>query len=430
MIYCEETGRILIGASELVSIARRHIAASMPRDEDEPGVTDIRESQRNKLLPEGDSEKLCLDFQICDKKFTVDSDIDRIKDTELYFLRSASRPQKPRREEKAQIRGEAFIGAYIYSIEKGLDRVKLNYTYYSESTGESATEKEEAALSKLSAFFEKCLASVALYATPEIERVTLRLPSMQKLKFPYDAPRRGQSEFIKHAYRVIARGGTLFATAPTGTGKTVSALYPAIRALGDGRREKVFYLTPKETTAIAACECLELFSSHGALLRAVMIGAKGKRCKNGLACRRGRDKCAFSGENNLAEAVLRLYSKNLTVARANDVAEVAEAFSVCPYELSLSYAELCDVIICDFNYLFDPAVYIRRFFERGGNYAFLIDEAHNLPDRAREMYSAELREDYLVSFINSELIGEHSEAKKAKREALRRDSKRKIKYHG
>ena len=418
MKYLEESGKILLDARELVSIARRGIAASLPRDEDEPSITEVKERIKNRLVPECAHSDCTLDFTLDDASFTLKSSLDIGNDGKIYFIRTVtSRPDRPRREEKAQIRGEAFICALAYMKEKGLDRAEIEYVYFNAQTTDTATSKEDVDIKKLERFFERCLISLKIYAKPEIERVTLRLPSMRALKFPYDSPRAGQSEFIRRAYKTIARGGTLFATAPTGTGKTVSALYPAIRALGDGRRDKVFYLTPKETTAIAACECLELFAARGAIIRSVLIGAKQKRCKNDLACRRGRDKCPYSKENKLADAVLALYKKELTVVGADVLGEIAAKFAVCPYELSLSYAELCDVIICDFNYLFDPSVYIRRFFEAGGNYAFLIDEAHNLADRARETYSAEISERDLYEIENSDLIGELALIKKATREA-------------
>ena len=228
---------------------------------------------------------------------------------------------------------------------------------------------------------------------------------MKKIKFPYPEIREGQSDFIRAVYRNLARGTTLYATAPTGTGKTVSVIYPAIRTLGDGRIDKVFYLTPKTTTAEVARECLELFVSEGAKIRTVILSSKERCCRSNLACRDGRDKCKYTKYNRLPDAVMALYELGLSVVSEREAEKIAVEYSICTHELLLTYSELCDFVICDINYLFDPTVYIRRFFDTGGRYAFLIDEAHNLADRAREMYSAEFSSDSFDLLLSSPLIG-------------------------
>ena len=252
---------------------------------------------------------------------------------------------------------------------------------------------------------EKCKCAVGIYALPEAERVTVRLPSLKALRFPYPSVRDGQADFIHASYRNIARGTTLIATAPTGTGKTVSALYPALRALGDSLVNKVFYFTPKTTAAAAARDCL-CDMGKSATIRAVMLRAKESCCKNGLICRRSPSSCKNSRANRLADAVMALYRLEKTVVDYTDAERVSSELSVCPYELLLSYSEICDVIICDLNYLFDPVVYIRRYFTEGGRFAFLVDEAHNLPERAREMYSAELSTEELIAFRDNPLLSD------------------------
>jgi Rad3-related DNA helicase len=219
---------------------------------------------------------------------------------------------------------------------------------------------------------------------------------MKKARFPYGRVRDGQNEFMSLVYKNLTRGGTLYAAAPTGTGKTVSVLYPAVRALGDGKCDKIFYFTPKTTTAIAAKECIEDICAQGAVIRAVTLGAKERVCRRGVLCRDGKGNCPSKLGESLINAALELYGMNISVVTDADILPIAEKFSVCPHELSLTYSELCDVIILDINYLFDPRVYIKRYFTNGGDFAFLIDEAHNLPDRAREMYSCEISTDEIL----------------------------------
>ena len=210
----------------------------------------------------------------------------------------------------------------------------------------------------------------------------------------------------------------MYASMPTGTGKTVSTLYPALKCLGDRRTDKVFYLTPKTTTQEAAADCLELMATRGAKIRAIRLYAKDRCCTEGRICKNPSERCKNQSKNRLPEATLALYHKNKTVIDFTDCRETAKEYTVCPYELSLSYSELCDVIIGDINYFFDPAIHIRRYFENGGRYSILVDEAHNLVDRAREMYSAEISTEYLSLAANSSSLGEHSKLKRKLKENL------------
>lgn len=415
MRYDSESGKILISCREFVSTARRGISTVIPSDSDEPELRKISKRILKKII--GDcEEKIKWGFEAGKYRFELTANVQKIQECNLWFaINVDSEPSRPKREYVKELRGEGYIAAYAYCMLNGISRVKLNFIFINSETEKYAESSELVDKKKLESFFKKCVTSVSIYAKPEIERVTVRVPSMQKLKFPYKYVREGQREFVHKAYKTIARGGTLYATAPTGTGKTVSALYPAVRAMGDGKRDKIFYLTPKENTSNAAIECLNLMAESGAIIRALKLTAKEKQCPNGLLCRDGRNMCENAKCNKLADATLALYSLKKTVIDNTDIHSAAKSFRVCPYELSLTYAELCDVVICDFNYLFDPAVYIRRFFTEGGNYAFLIDEAHNLPDRAREMFSAEISGSALKIPSESELLGEFSSTKNASR---------------
>ncbi len=402
MRYDSTQDKIYIGVSELVATARRGISPAHNGYTDEPAVR-----------CEGGGERFSYDFQDGDISFSLYSDIDATDEgLRLIFLRE-SHEKKPTKEESELARGEAYLSAKLLfeAGRKSTDKIKAEIKYTPLYSGDEHSEVEYITAERAESFLQRCLTGLRKKARAEIERVTLRLPTMKSAAFPYRSVREGQREFIRQTYKTIAKGGELFSEAPTGTGKTVSALFPAIRALGEEKCEKVFYFTPKTTIAKAAKDCLTLFEAQGVKIRAVILISKERLCQRGTVCRRDRDLCDASFGKRLTEATFALFDKALTVVDFQEIRRTAKDFGVCPHELSLSYSELCDIIICDFNYLFDPQVYIKRFFSKRGEYAFLIDEAHNLQDRAREMYSAALSTDKLCEVLASPLLQDGSELK-------------------
>jgi len=409
MRYDCEKDTVHIDAREAVAYARRGISGYTVPDEDEPVFG-------SEGLPKGFShaerQTLTLPYEIGGYRLMITAHYLRAEGNEISILCPVDRMAARRgREAKKQFRGEGFLAAALWaraeSVNTGTDiphpLYTVNLVFYASDTRECEIEPESVSFSQLGAFLDKCLSALPEAIRAEIERVRVRLPSMKSVRFPYGKPREGQDEFIRTAYKTIARGGTLYAMAPTGTGKTVSALFPAIRALGAGKCDKVFYLTPKTTTAEAARDCISALCDTGAVIRTITLIAKDKLCKRGSVCREAKRLCPTTKENRIGEAIMALFDANITNVTPDDVSEFAAKYCVCPYELSLTYSELCDVILCDFNYLFDPAVYIRRFFSFGGRFTFLIDEAHNLSERAREMYSAEISLGELLCDMLSEL---------------------------
>ena len=406
MRYLADENRILIGLGELVAIARRKTCAAVPVDDEEPVVSGVSKMLLS-ALGLGEAERLVCDIEQGGLSFRITGCAERISESEITLVRgiTGGATDKQRKAEEAQCRGEAFILAKMLADKGGFDEIQIKIIYADEESGETSEVTEVASRKTLDTFLKRCIGAVAIHAEPEIERVTERLPTMKAIRFPYSDVREGQDEFIRRAYKTISRGGRLFASAPTGTGKTVSAVYPAIKALGDGRCDKVFYLTPKTTTAEAARDCLNLFAEGGTRIRAIILTSKERSCKRRMICRESRDACDMLKCNRIKEAVAEVFSLGKTVIDITDIAEIATRYAVCPYEIELSYSELCDFVICDFNYLFDPVVYIRRFFTEGGRFAFLIDEAHNLADRGREMYSAELSLGDIDTLLLSPEIG-------------------------
>ena len=408
MRYDDGQAIVYIDHKEFVSIARRGISPTLPRDEDEPCLSEIGKRRLTSLIGESERKSVSYGFRDGERDFELSCNIHLKDGVAVIAEEIASNPRKPRREELSQIRGEGFIVALILCKASGLNEAKIKLILSNHDMNDYAIKDETVSLDMAEAFFKKCLTRIRIFAKPEIERVTERLPSMKSLRFPYDNIREGQSEFVRTAYRILSRGGVLYASAPTGTGKTVSALYPAVKALGDRRVEKVFYFTPKTTTAEAAVDCLGLMEKKGAKIKAIRLSAKDKCCTEGRICKNAQGVCRKSAMRRLDEAVMELYNFGKTVIESADLLYASEKYLVCAYELALTYSEICDVIICDFNYLFDPTVYIRRFFTEGGKFAFLVDEAHNLPERAREMYSEEITSSAIRQICDSPLIGSAS----------------------
>ena len=245
---------------------------------------------------------------------------------------------------------------------------------------------------ELKEHFERLTANLTPDALREMDRVLHRLPTMAAVRFPFPRIRDAQRDFMNQTYRTIKRREKLYVCAPTGTGKTMSVLFPAVRALGEGRIEKVFYLTPKSTTASAALSALSLLHERGADLRGVSLIAKERICPmRGCDCHTHFNCPVMRATEEAARrALFALLERNLPIVDAAVFVDVAREHRVCPYELSLAYSLYADVIVCDYNYVFDPDVFLRRFFSAHGRYTFLVDEAHNLVERARETYSTEI----------------------------------------
>ena len=291
---------------------------------------------------------------------------------------------------------------YFLCLSEGFERVKCRLTYYDPDSGRERSTDKLYTADELSAAYLELLSRCEKWTRLERLRAEKVLPSMKNAVFPYPGLRSGQRDLIGEAYAAMKRGKRLFAQAPTGTGKTISALYPAVRAVGSGIADKIFYLTAKSSTSREAYSATGKLFDAGAGLKAVMIGAKEQVClcqrakssglRVGSFCN-GQD-CEYAKGyyDRVDDAVFYLLSRR-NGYDLRSLREAAELFKVCPYELSLDLSMLCDIIICDYNYLFSPSVYMRRYFSPSaekGRYIFLIDEAHNLPARARDMYSAEI----------------------------------------
>lgn len=292
---------------------------------------------------------------------------------------------------------QAKCYAYIYGLQNEIDTLGVQMTYCNLDTEDIRRFEKEYRWTELEIWFSELLHRYYVWEQWHYHWKKKRNASMQGMEFPFPY-RDGQKEVVSSVYRTILRKKQLFIQAPTGVGKTMSTVFPAVRSMGEGISEKVFYLTAKTITRTVAWEAFQILRERGLQCKVLILTAKEKMCVceevecNPQHCPRAKGH--FDRVNDAVYALLQeqeSYSREL-------ILEYSEKYQVCPYEMSLDLADWVDAVICDYNYVFDPEVHLRRFFgeSRKGNYIFLIDEAHNLVERGREMYSAVLyKEDFL-----------------------------------
>lgn len=295
-------------------------------------------------------------------------------------------------------RAQAMCYAYMYASGQGLSQIGVQMTYCNLDTEEIKRFLEEFDFSDLKEWFDGLLARYRKWADFQFAWKHKMTASAAKLTFPY-AYREGQKELAQDVYRTILRRKNLFIQAPTGAGKTLSTMYPAVKAVGEGLADKIFYLTAKTVTGTVAKETFSLFIKKGYRAKIVLITAKEKLCLcEEMDCNPVHCVYANGHFDRVNDAVYDLLMKEDFFTR-EVILEQAKRYRVCPFELCLDAASWSDDVICDYNYVFDPNVYLKRFFAEGqkGNYLFLVDEAHNLVERGRKMYSAEIyKEDFLA----------------------------------
>ena len=285
---------------------------------------------------------------------------------------------------------QAKIYAFIHAQENALKELVLQLVYLELPAGRVTEFRQTVSFAELSDFFAITTAVYVDWLRAHHHWCLARNASISTLAFPFPAYRPGQRELAVAAYRVMANGGRLFLAAPTGIGKTISVLFPAVKALGEGKLERIFYLTARTVGRAIAENALSVLRRGGLKLRAVTLTAKEKVCvRDGHPCDPLTCPLALGYYDRNKSAICEALAQEEITRSALEA--VGQKHQVCPFELSLDVSVWADAIVCDYNYVFDPQVYLRRHFEEdGGAYTFLVDEAHNLVDRAREMFSAEL----------------------------------------
>ena len=292
---------------------------------------------------------------------------------------------------------QAMCYGYFYCCDRDLDGVRIQLTYCNLETEEIRRFHEDRSREELEVWFRSVIHEYFKWARYLCHHELQRNQSINGLEFPFPY-REGQRDLAVAVYKTISRKKRLFIQAPTGIGKTLSTIFPAVQAMGAGKASKVFYLTAKTITRTVAEEAFRILRSRGLVFTAVTITAKEKLCPMEKAeC--NPDACPYAKGHfdRVNEAVFDILHLEKEMDRET-VLRYAEKYRVCPFEFCLDISSWTDGIICDYNYVFDPSVRLKRYFADGasGDYLFLVDEAHNLVSRAREMYSASVyKEDFL-----------------------------------
>ncbi|MBN2911547.1 MAG: ATP-dependent DNA helicase [Coprococcus sp.] len=293
---------------------------------------------------------------------------------------------------------QAKCYASMVAEQEGVDEIGVQMTYCQMETEEVKRFQYSYQSNELKVWFDEVIRQYEKWAKFQIEWRKARNASIKEIEFPFPY-RKGQRELAVSVYRTILRKKKLFIQAPTGVGKTISTVFPAVKAVGEELGEKIFYLTAKTITRTVAEQAFETLREQNLKFKVITLTAKEKICFcEETSC--NPDDCPYAKGHfdRVNDAVYELLMQEDVMSR--EVLEAqARKHKVCPFEMALDVSTWVDGVICDYNYVFDPDARLKRFFAEGGagGYLFLIDEAHNLVERGRQMYSAELcKEDFLA----------------------------------
>jgi Rad3-related DNA helicase len=330
-----------------------------------------------------------LDFIISGR---IDGIIESSQGVTIEEIKTTVRPLEYIDEDTYAVHwAQAKCYACMYAIEHELKAANIQLTYFNSDSGEQKVFTKSLVIEELEEHFVEVLERYYSWAYATHEWSELRDITIKKIEFPYKEYRKNQRKLAVAVYKTITASKRIFIQAPTGTGKTISALFPAIKALAEGNADKIFYLTAKTITRQVALDAIFRMCDKGLRIKAIVLTAKDKICfKEESNC--NPEYCEYArGYFDKVNLVLKEVFEKEGIITREILEEYAKRHRVCPFELSLDLSYWMDCIICDYNYVFDPRASLKRFFsERESNYVLLIDEAHNLVDRAREMFSAEL----------------------------------------
>lgn len=286
---------------------------------------------------------------------------------------------------------QAKCYGYMYCLDHKLENITVQLTYYNIENTSINYIRYKYTKNELEKDFLYLINEYKAWIDLEQKHLQIRNKSINEMKFPYDNYREGQREFAVCVYKSIVDAKKCLAQAPTGTGKTISALSPTIKAMGEGHTSKIFYITAKTITRQVCENTIKIMKNRGLEIKYVTITAKEKICKmeevncNPLYCKYANG--YFDRVNKALQEILI----NKDSYNRSEIDALSEQYCLCPFELSLDLTLFADIIICDYNYVFDPNVSLKRFFDmRKNDFTVLIDEAHNLVDRTRDMYSKSL----------------------------------------
>ncbi|MCC5418622.1 DEAD/DEAH box helicase, partial [Clostridium botulinum] len=314
---------------------------------------------------------------------TTTKNLDEIKDNLLHWA-------------------QAKCYAFIYSKEKNLEKINVKLTYYNIKNENIKSIDKTFEIQELEEFFYDIIHKYYVWIEFNYKFKQERNRDIKLLKFPFKEYREGQRKLAVSVYKTISENKNIFIEAPTGIGKTISTIFPSVKAIGEGKIDKIFYLTAKNTTRDFVLSNFKNMVNKGMAFKVITLISKEKIClKEEFKC--SSEKCEFAKGHfdRINEAILDILN-NENIIDETVIKKYALKHKVCPFEFSLDISLWCDGIICDYNYVFDPRVYLRRFFSDGkDDFVLLIDEAHNLLDRSREMFSSSISKNNVLSLRKS-----------------------------
>jgi len=323
-----------------------------------------------------------------------DADVPIIEELKLCWADAA-----PPRAALPAHRAQAVVYAHMLCAQTAKPAVEIRVVYVTEGGAQQASFAETLSAGALEAEFTALLRALAQWESLQIKHRAKRDQSLQALPFPFDSYRSGQREMAVQVFTAIKNQKRLFASMPTGTGKSAAVLYPSLKALGQGLTGQIFYLTARTTARQAALQALGLMREKGMHARSLILNAKEKQCPGYSRCH--PDFCPRAKGHFVRLPAALDEMLQVTDWNGDAVAAMAEKHSLCPFEFALSLCEIADVVICDYNYAFDPAVRIKRIFDWRANLTLLVDESHNLASRTREMLSGVSDGEALCAFRRS-----------------------------
>jgi DNA excision repair protein ERCC-2 len=362
-----------------------------------------------KTYKEGDlaEEYLSRELPYEDLVFTVEGRCDGLIFEEETIMIDEI---KSTRSSLADLHEEAYpvhwaqgkVYAYLYAKDHGLEKITVRLTYISVDTEETLHYLKYFTIAQLEEFVLTTIKEYYPFAKLVTDHKEKRNQTAAEIGFPFSEYRRGQRNLAGAVYKTITEKKTLFANAPTGTGKTISTIFPSVKAMGEGSVDKLYYLTAKTITRTTAEEAFELLETTGLTAKTLTITAKDKAClKDETICQ--SDVCEFANGyyDRVNEAVLDILRNETRLTRPV-IEKYSRKHRVCPFEFSIDLSYIADAVICDYNYVYDPRVSLKRLTDSQKKRTVLLtDEAHNLVDRGRSMFSAELNKSAFLEIKRS-----------------------------
>ena len=346
--------------------------------------------------------RLKYEFEIDNVILILDGRADGIifENNEVYIeeIKSTNRSLIQINEDYNELHwAQAKFYAYIYSIQNNLEKINIRLSYFNLETEEVKSFNKKFNIEKLEEFVFSIINEYKKWVLLKSTLVVERNKSIYNLQFPFEKYRKGQRELAINSFNTIKEKAVFFVQAPTGIGKTISTIFPAIKSLGESRGERIVYLTAKTITRTVAEEALNKLNEKGLRCKSITLTAKEKICfKDKVICNPDNCEYALAYYDRINNSILKIIREEDNFTREK-IEEYAKRENLCPFELSLDLSLWCDVIICDYNYAFDPRARLKRFFEEDvDNNILLVDEGHNLVDRARSMFSAEIYKENIL----------------------------------